>query len=247
MDKAVMKMLFRARGLRVPDWVVAARATGGPTRAATCPRSRRARLPPLREPANLGSSVGISKVHYATELPAALTLATEFDRKIIVERAVPDAREIECAVLGNEDARGLMPGEIVPSREFYDYEAKYIDGRSRVEIPAALDDKTAREIQRLAVAAFQAIDGTGLARVDFLLSRSTRRVVRERDQHATRASRRSACTRSSGPRAASTTARSSSASSRSRSRVIRRSRSSRRARFDLATCTFSLTSFLRRP
>jgi len=174
MDKAVMKTLFRARGLRVPDWVVARRRDWlADPRAVTATIEAALDYPLFVKPANLGSSVGISKVHNATELPAAMTLATEFDLKIIVERAVPEAREIECAVLGNEAPEASTPGEVVPSREFYDYEAKYIDGRSRVEIPAALDDQTAREIQRLAVAAFEAIDGSGLARVDFLLSRST--------------------------------------------------------------------------
>jgi D-alanine-D-alanine ligase len=174
MDKAVMKTLFRARGLRVPDWVVVRRRDWLADPHAVTARIEKALDYPLFvKPANLGSSVGISKVHNASELPAAMTLATEFDRKIIVERAVPEAREIECAVLGNDAPEASTPGEVVPSREFYDYEAKYIDGRSRVEIPAALDDKTARDIQRLAIAAFEAIDGSGLARVDFLLSRST--------------------------------------------------------------------------
>jgi D-alanine-D-alanine ligase len=121
----------------------------------------------------MGSSVGISKVHEPLELGAALDQAFEFDRKVVVETAVADAREIECAVLGNESPEASVPGEIVPSREFYDYQAKYIDGHSRLEIPAVLDEAQAREVQQLAIAAFDAIDGAGLARVDFLLSRAT--------------------------------------------------------------------------
>ncbi len=92
------------------------------------------------KPANLGSSVGISKVHDRHALGPAIDHAAEFDRKVVVEVAVHDAREIEVAVLGNDDARASVPGEIVPSREFYDYEAKYVDGHSRTEIPAPLDD-----------------------------------------------------------------------------------------------------------
>ena len=125
------------------------------------------------KPANLGSSVGISKVHDRGELAPALTLAADFDRKIVVEAAVPDAREIECAVLGNDAPEASVPGEIVPSREFYDYNAKYIDGHSRTEIPAPLDAATTREVQRQAVVAFSGIDGAGMARVDFLLNRAT--------------------------------------------------------------------------
>jgi D-alanine-D-alanine ligase len=125
------------------------------------------------KPANLGSSVGITKVHGPSELDAAMSLAGEYDRKIVVEAAVPDAREIECAVLGNDAPEASVPGEIIPTREFYDYEAKYLDSGSRAEIPAALPADLLKEVRRQAVVAFQAIDGSGLARVDFLLSRKT--------------------------------------------------------------------------
>ena len=131
------------------------------------------RYPLFVKPANLGSSVGISKVHGPDELAAAVTLAADYDRKVVVELAVPDAREIECAVIGNDDPEASVAGEIVPSREFYDYEAKYIDARSRLEIPAVLDAAMQEEVARQAILAFQSIDGSGLARVDFLLSRST--------------------------------------------------------------------------
>jgi len=129
--------------------------------------------PVFVKPANLGSSVGISKAHEASELAQAVELAAEFDRKVVIERAVPEAREIECAVLGNDAPEASVPGEVIPSREFYDYEAKYIDGASRVEIPAAIDAATAVRVQQQAITAFEAIDGAGLARVDFLLSRKT--------------------------------------------------------------------------
>ena len=174
MDKAVMKVLFRARGLPVCDWQVVRRREW-----RTSPRTVGAAVekslpyPVFVKPANMGSSVGISKVHEPQELGAALDQAFEFDRKVVVEAAVADAREIECAVLGNEAPEASVPGEIVPSREFYDYQAKYIDGHSRLEIPAVLEEAQAREVQQLALAAFDAIDGSGLARVDFLLSRAT--------------------------------------------------------------------------
>ena len=130
-------------------------------------------LPLFVKPANLGSSVGISKVKAAGELGAAVDLAAEFDRRIVIEAAVADAREIECAVLGNDEPEASVPGEVRPSREFYDYEAKYLDEGSELLIPAPLLPAQADEVRRLAIAAFRAIDGAGLARVDFLLARAT--------------------------------------------------------------------------
>jgi D-alanine-D-alanine ligase len=174
MDKAVMKLVFRACGLRVTDWIVVRRHEWPGDQAGITARVEAAiDYPVFVKPANLGSSVGISKVHGRGELAGAVDLALEYDRKAIIEAAVPDAREIECAVLGNTTPEASVPGEIVPSREFYDYQAKYLDNSSRLEIPAPLSDDDRREIQRQAVAAFEAIDGAGLARVDFLLSRST--------------------------------------------------------------------------
>jgi D-alanine-D-alanine ligase len=117
--------------------------------------------------------VGISKAKERTGLAKALELAGSFDRKIVVEAAVPEAREIECAVLGNEDPEASVAGEVIPSGEFYDYDAKYIDNRSQVVIPADLDPPMSDEVKRLSIAAFRAIDGAGMARVDFLLSRSS--------------------------------------------------------------------------
>jgi D-alanine-D-alanine ligase len=174
MDKAVMKVLFQARGLKVSDWVTVSRRDWR-TSPDKIIKSIEAKLayPIFVKPANLGSSVGISKVKVRAELAPALDLAAGFDEKVVVEAAVPDAREIECAVLGNDAPEASMPGEIIPSREFYDYEAKYIDDQSKVEIPAKLNDALVREVRAQAITAFQAIDGSGLGRVDFLLSRST--------------------------------------------------------------------------
>jgi D-alanine-D-alanine ligase len=127
-------------------------------------------FPVFVKPANLGSSVGISKAKHAAELRTAMNLAAEFDRKIVVEAAVPKAREIECAVLGNDDPEPSLPGEVIPSREFYDYEAKYLDDGSKLLIPAPLTDPQREEVQTLAVAAYKALDCAGMARVDFLLA-----------------------------------------------------------------------------
>ena len=128
--------------------------------------------PVFVKPANLGSSVGVSKAHDRDELVVALDLAGHYDRRLLVEAAV-DAREIECSVLGNDDPKASLPGEVVPCNEFYDYKAKYIDGDSELHIPANLDEETIQEIQEMAVRAFLAIDCTGMARVDFFLCRDT--------------------------------------------------------------------------
>jgi D-alanine-D-alanine ligase len=174
MDKAVMKALFAARGLRVSPWIALLRREWIESPEGARDRLERALPYPLFvKPANLGSSVGVSKVHDRSELDAAMRLAAEFDRKIVVEAAVPHAREIECAVLGNEAPEASRPGEIVPSNEFYDYDAKYVSGRSRSVIPAEIDEPVAREVQRQAVVAFQAVEGAGMARVDFLLNGQT--------------------------------------------------------------------------
>jgi D-alanine-D-alanine ligase len=124
------------------------------------------------KPANLGSSVGISKAHHRAELYAALTQAARYDRKLLVEMAV-DAREIEVSVLGNDEPVASVPGEVVPCNEFYDYSAKYLDGESELLIPAPIQSDTAELVRRLAVKAFLAIDCAGMARVDFLLDRQT--------------------------------------------------------------------------
>jgi D-alanine-D-alanine ligase len=130
------------------------------------------KFPMFVKPANLGSSVGISKVKTAADLAPAMELAASFDRKIVIEAAVPEAREIECAVLGNDAPEASIPGEIIPSREFYDYESKYLDEGSRAEIPADLPTETVEQVRRLSIEAFKAIDGAGMSRVDFLLSRA---------------------------------------------------------------------------
>ena len=171
MDKAVMKVLFAAAGLPNCPYRVVLRHEWQARRDTIAADLETAlRYPLFVKPANLGSSVGISKAKTRPELLDAMDLAGSFDRKIVIEAAVPEAREIECAVLGNDNPEASLPGEVIPSREFYDYEAKYLDDGSKVIIPASLGPKTVTEIKRLSILAFKAIDCAGMARVDFLLS-----------------------------------------------------------------------------
>jgi D-alanine-D-alanine ligase len=174
MDKAVMKTLFAARGLPIVLHEVVLRREWERHSASITHRvSRSLEYPVFVKPANLGSSVGISKAKSDVEFGEAMALALQFDRKIVIEAAVSEAREIECAVLGNDEPEASVPGEIIPSREFYDYEAKYLHGGSREVIPAALTDAQAREVQRLSIEAFRALECAGMARVDFLLERGS--------------------------------------------------------------------------
>jgi D-alanine-D-alanine ligase len=177
MDKAMMKIVFAAAGLPVCPYRVFLRHVWEKRREAIV-RELEAALgyPMFVKPANLGSSVGISKAKNPGELADGIDVAASFDRKIVVEGAVPSAREIECAVLGNDEPEASLPGEVIPSREFYDYEAKYLDNGSETIIPARLPESTTAEVRRLAIAAFRAIDGAGMARVDFLLARHTGRI-----------------------------------------------------------------------
>jgi D-alanine-D-alanine ligase len=173
MDKGVMKVVFAARGLPVcPYRVVLRHEWEADPAKVTSDLEQGLKYPMFVKPANLGSSVGISKAKTTQELAAAMALAGSFDRKIVIEAAVPDAREIECAVLGNDKPEASVPGEIIPSREFYDYESKYLDEGSQSIIPADLPANVAEQVRRLSIEAFKAIDGAGMSRVDFLLSRA---------------------------------------------------------------------------
>lgn len=183
MDKIAFKDVVKARGLPITDYVWTTRRqwlaeTAGASEAESVMDEieRKLGYPVFTKPANLGSSVGICKCHNRAELRQGMDEAARYDRRILAEWAVPDAREIEVSVLGNEEPVASVPGEIIPSREFYDYYAKYLDdgeAASELLIPAPLDEATTRQVQHLAVEAYRAIDGAGLARVDFLLSRTT--------------------------------------------------------------------------
>jgi len=135
------------------------------------------RYPCFVKPANLGSSVGISKAHNRAELQAAIALACEYDRRVLVERSIPNAREIEVSVLGNDHPVASVPGEVIPSNEFYDYDAKYVDGKTQTVIPARLGAGAAARLRRFAVQAFRALDCAGMARVDFFVQQKTGRIV----------------------------------------------------------------------
>jgi D-alanine-D-alanine ligase len=175
MDKGVMKTLFLSRGLPVGPYLVALRHEW--VRDAAIIRARVERelgYPTFVKPANLGSSVGISKAKSPADLDEAMATALEYDRKVVIEAAVPNPREIECAVLGNDDPQASLPGEVIPEREFYDYSAKYIDADgSRIEIPAQLSTAETENVRRLSIEAFRAVEGAGMARVDFLLNGET--------------------------------------------------------------------------
>jgi D-alanine-D-alanine ligase len=174
MDKGLMKTVFSARGLPVCPYEVVRRHEWDRRRLETMRKLEQTLgFPMFVKPANLGSSVGISKARDHASLSDAMDLAGTFDRRIIIEAAVADAREIECAVLGNDEPEASVPGEVVPSREFYDYEAKYLDEGSKIIIPAELPSGTAEKIRQLSIAAFEAIDCAGMARVDFLVERRT--------------------------------------------------------------------------
>ena len=169
MDKLAMKAAFIAAGLPVAPYVGVLRS-----RWRRDPEATEAALeeelgyPMFVKPANMGSSVGISKVHDRGELPDALELASRYDRRLIVEKGL-QARELECGVLGNDDPQASVVGEIKPGAEFYSYEAKYLADCAESELPARVAPDISREIRRLAVEAFKAVDAAGMARVDFFL------------------------------------------------------------------------------
>lgn len=167
MDKDAMKRICRDHGLPVVEFKVASREEIE-TDAVSCDFA----FPMFVKPANLGSSVGISKAHNCGELKAALQLAAQYDRKILVERGI-EGREFECAVLGNEDPAASVPCEIHPSREFYDYEDKYLLNQARIDLPADLPPDEIAEMRRLAVECYKAVGCEGMARVDFLREQST--------------------------------------------------------------------------
>ncbi|MFI5087186.1 MAG: D-alanine--D-alanine ligase [Terriglobales bacterium] len=181
MDKDVMKRLFRQAGLEMVKHVTVLRSQweGNPKKVRR-EIEKALKYPVFVKPANLGSSVGISKVHDRGELAAAMDEAAKYDRKIVVEQGVGGkagrAREIECSVLGNDQPQASVAGEVVPAAEFYDYNAKYIDEGSKIIIPAKLTRAQQKKVQEMAVKAFLAVDCSGLARVDFLMDPKSGRI-----------------------------------------------------------------------
>jgi D-alanine-D-alanine ligase len=173
MDKALMKAAFAAAGLPLLPWLLVRRGELEADAEAVYGRVEAAlRYPVFVKPANMGSSVGVGKAKDRAGLAAAFAEAARYDRRIVVEQGIP-AREIEVSVLGNDAPEASVPGEIVPSGEWYDYAAKYLDGASQTLLPAPIDEALAERVRELAVRAFLAIDGAGLARVDFLLDKES--------------------------------------------------------------------------
>jgi D-alanine-D-alanine ligase len=181
MDKDIMKSLFRSAGLPIVKHVTVLRGDWerDPKKIRHAVE-KQLKYPVFVKPANLGSSVGISKAHNRKELGPAIDEAAKFDRKIVIEQGVggkrQKAREIECAVLGNDNPAASVPGEIVPGKEFYDYTAKYLDEGSELIIPAKLTKTETKRVQQVAISAFKAVDCSGLARVDFLMEPKTRKL-----------------------------------------------------------------------
>ncbi len=177
LDKIYMKRAFAAAGLPIVDHLpITRRQYEQDPNAFLALVEERLGYPCFSKFANSGSSVGTTKAHNRAELVAGLRLASSFDRKLLVERAV-DARELEVSVLGNDEPHASVVGEIVPAHEFYDYDAKYLDEGSRLLIPAAIDAGLAEDVRALALRAFQAVDAAGMARVDFFMERKTNRVL----------------------------------------------------------------------
>jgi D-alanine-D-alanine ligase len=177
MDKDMQKRLFLQAKLPVGDFLAIPRAEWEKSRGKVLNAIRKKfRFPVFVKPATLGSSVGMTKAHDAKELAAAMDLAAEFAQKILVEKAIR-GREIEVSVLGNEDPKASIPGEIVPHREFYDYAAKYLEEGTRLLIPAKLNRAQVKRFQEFAVRAFRSLECLGMARVDFFLEHRTGKIL----------------------------------------------------------------------
>lgn len=172
MDKIIQKRLFQEAGLPVAKYAafLSTVCLDQPRKVAAA-AEKTLRYPMFVKPANTGSSVGISKAHERKELLAAIDAAAAYDRKVIIEQGVKNLREIEVSVLGNDEPEASVAGEIIPSNEFYDYDAKYVDGKSTAIIPANLPKKVMKQVRELAVKAFIALDCAGMARVDFFVTK----------------------------------------------------------------------------
>ncbi|MER3524341.1 MAG: D-alanine--D-alanine ligase [Ignavibacteria bacterium] len=177
MDKVVQKQLHRQAGLPVVPYVWFLSKQCRTAKSSVVSAVEKAlRYPVFVKPANTGSSVGITKAHNRKELVEGLMHAAEFDRKVLVEQGIKNIREIEVSVLGNDRPIASVPGQIIPSNEFYDYDAKYVDGKSTAIIPAKLPSSIVKKLQRLAVKAFTTLDAAGMARVDFFVVKKTYRI-----------------------------------------------------------------------
>jgi len=177
MDKGIFKDVMVANNIPVVDTLLVQRAEIQKDMSAVIEKAEAlSEYPIFTKPANLGSSVGVTKCNNRSDLQEGLLEAASFDRRVLIQKGIKNVREIEVSVLGNEDPIASVPGEVSPSREFYSYESKYIDGTSGLTIPARLSVETSEQIREFAVRAYKAIDCAGMARVDFFVEKDTEKV-----------------------------------------------------------------------
>ena len=177
MDKDLMKIIFKQRDLPVLKWMTIKRKEWQKDKEKILSLVQDDfEYPLFVKPTNLGSSVGITKVHKKEELDKAIDLASSYDRKILIEEGLEEAREIECSVLGNDEPQVSVVGEVKPAGEFYDYDSKYIDKETQLIVPADLPDGVSRKVQEIALRAFKAVDAAGMARVDFFVSKKENKI-----------------------------------------------------------------------
>jgi D-alanine-D-alanine ligase len=177
MDKDLMKIIFQQKGLPILKWLTIKRKEWHKGKEEILSLIQGGfKYPLFVKPTNLGSSVGITKVHKKEELEKAIDLAASYDRKILIEEGLEEVKEIECSVLGNDEPRASVVGEVKPAGEFYDYDSKYIDEKTQLIIPADLPDGVSRKVQEIALCAFKAVDAAGMARVDFFVSKKENKI-----------------------------------------------------------------------
>ncbi len=177
MDKDLMKTIFKQHALPLLKWITIKRKNWQKDKQRVLALIQDTfKYPIFVKPTNLGSSVGITKVHRAKELEKAINLASSYDRKILIEQGVEEVREIECSILGNDEPQVSAVGEVRPAREFYDYDSKYLDEKTQLIVPADLPEEVSRKIQEIALCAFKAIDAAGMARVDFFVTEKENKI-----------------------------------------------------------------------
>lgn len=177
MDKDLMKTIFQQRGLPILKWMTIRRKEWQKDKEKILSSIENGfEYPLFVKPTNLGSSVGITKVHKKEELEGAIDLASSYDRKILIEEGLEEVREVECGVLGNDEPQVSVAGEVRPAGEFYDYNSKYIDKETQLIVPADLPDGVSQEVQEIALRAFKAVDAAGMARVDFFVSKKENKI-----------------------------------------------------------------------
>lgn len=177
MDKDLMKTIFQQKGLPILRWLTIKRKDWHKDKEEILSLIQKSfEYPLFVKPTNLGSSVGITKVHKKEELKEAIDLASSYDRKILIEEGLEEVREIECSVLGNDEPQTSVVGEVKPAGEFYDYDSKYIDEKTQLIVPADLPDGVSQEVQEIALKAFKAVDAAGMARVDFFVSKKENKI-----------------------------------------------------------------------